>query len=111
MSEASSGSTARQGDVLRFLAEALAPYLREQFKNTVEHQPGFYSQRNSPLGRRKHLDMVRRGTLPGHRVGRDVLVRRELVDAFIEAREAEKRAAPIGQDALAGWGVKPKRTS
>ncbi len=110
MSEASSGSTARTGDVLRFLAEALAPYLREQLKNTVEHQAGFYSQRNSPLGRRKHLAMVRRGALPGHRVGRDVLVRRELVDAFIETREAGRRAAPLSQDALVGWGVKPKRT-
>ena len=110
MSQASSRSTARQGDVLRFLAEALAPYLREQFKDS-DQQTGFYSQRNSPLGRRKHLDLVRRGALPGHRVGRDVLVRRELVDTFIEAREAGKRAEPIGQDALAGWGLRPKRTS
>jgi excisionase family DNA binding protein len=110
MSEASSASTARQGDVLRFLAEALAPYLREQFRNSVEHQTGFYSQHNSPLGRRKHLDMVRSGVLPGHRVGRDVLVRRELVDAFIETREAARREPPIGQDPLADWGVTPKRT-
>jgi len=109
MSEASSKPTARQGDVLRFLAEALAPYLREHFSNGTEQRAVFYNQRDSPLGRRKHLAMVRRGALPGNRVGRDVLIRRELVDRFIETQRAATRGSSKAQDPLAGWGVKPKR--
>lgn len=111
MSEASNKPTARQGDVLRFLSEALAPYLREHFNNGPEHRAVFYNQRDSPLGRRKQLAMVRRGVLPGNRVGRDVLIRRELVDRFIETQQAATRGSSKAQDPLVGWGVKPKRSS
>lgn len=45
-------------------------------------------QSASPLGRRAHLAAVRRGELPGRRVGKKVLVRRADLDAYIAERGA-----------------------
>jgi excisionase family DNA binding protein len=87
-----SGVPALGGEAaLRLLAEALAPHLRQHFRPTEGHA-GFYSQYDSPLGRTRHLELVRRGTLPGNKVGRRVLVRRDRVDAYIEAHAASPRS-------------------
>jgi len=40
-------------------------------------------QGSSPLGRRRHLDLVRNGALPGTRSGKLVLVRRADLDAYL----------------------------
>lgn len=47
-------------------------------------------QKSSPLGRRRHLEAVRRGALKGHRVNGLVLVRRADIDKYI----AEHRVQP-----------------
>lgn len=110
MSEASSASAARKVEVMRLLAEALAPYLRDHFEDSRQPR-GFYSQRDSPLGRRKHLALVRRGVLVGHRVGRDVLVRCEEVHAFIQSVPTTRASAHDEDDALSEWGVASRRST
>lgn len=46
-------------------------------------------QRTSPLGRRRHCELSKRGKLPGaHKVNGYWLVRRKDIDAYIEKHEA-----------------------
>ena len=101
MFQASSKHAARNGEVLRIVAQALAPYLCELFQLRT---PEFYDQTNSPLGRRKHLDLVRSGTLPGQKVGRRVRVAREAIDRYMaEHGRLQHRSTRV--DDLAEWGV------
>jgi hypothetical protein len=74
------------------------------------------SQKDSPLGRARHLRLVRTGELPGCKVDKLVLVRRWHIDAYIQkhhvtptgAKELEDEAAEV--DALVrGEGLAPKR--
>ena len=96
---------------LRLLAEALAPHLRQHFKPDSEGQAGYYSQHDSPLGRTRHLELARRGTLPATKVGRRVLVPRERVHAYIEQHRAPRRLEPADDaDVLADWGLTGRRS-
>jgi excisionase family DNA binding protein len=91
-------------DLFRLLANLLAPYLS---RSAIEAGPAYYDQGNSPLGRRRHLDLVRRGLLLGHKVGRKVLVRRDAVDAYVEGQKPGHVAVatdPAG--VLSDWGLK-----
>jgi hypothetical protein len=47
-------------------------------------------QDHSPLKKRAHLDAVRRGDLAGRKVGAQVFVRREELDAYIERHRIVK---------------------
>lgn len=101
-----SGSLA---DVLRAFAEALLPYLREHLQPTTP-KPEFYSQLDSPLGKRRHLEAARRGTLRATKVGRLVLARREDVDAFIDAQgSAGAKQGHVDEDILSDWGLRSGR--
>jgi len=92
--------------LIRLLAKAIAPYLREDRLRRAEPTPEYYHQGDSPLGRRRHLDLVRGGVLAGRKVGRRVLVRRDDVHAHIEARNAGRLAiAPVVDDPLEDWGL------
>ena len=42
-------------------------------------------QNESPLGKRRHLELVRRGRLPGVRSGKRILVRRSDLDVYLAA--------------------------
>lgn len=42
-------------------------------------------QNESPLGKRRHLELVRRGRLPGVRLGKRILVRRSDLEAYLAA--------------------------
>jgi excisionase family DNA binding protein len=101
-----SGVPAPGGEAaLRLLAAALAPHLRQHFKPN-EAQAGYYSQHDSPLGRARHLELARRGTLPANKIGRRVLVARDRVHAYIEAHGAARRVEPTeDKDLLADWGL------
>lgn len=96
-------------DVLRAFAEALSPYLRDCLQTTHASDPAFYSQANSPLGRRRHLELARCGTLRAKKVGRLVLVARDDVHAFIEKHPARAHAADDQDDPLADWGLASRR--
>lgn len=58
-------------------------------------------QTSSPLGRSAHLAAVRSGKLAGHRVGQLVLVRREDLDRYIEARRVVPKTETVEDDASA----------
>lgn len=58
-------------------------------------------QNTSPLGKHRHLDLVRRGILKGVKQGKRVLVRRLDIDAYMEDNEiAPKPAADDDVDAM-----------
>lgn len=101
-----SGVPAPGGEAaLCLLAAALVPHLRQHFTPT-EAQAGYYSQHDSPLGRTRHLELARRGSLPAIKVGRRVLVPRERVHAYIEQHRAAPRREPADDaDVLADWGL------
>ncbi len=106
-----SGPPAPGGDAaLRLLAEALVPHLRQHLKTDPDGYRGYYSQHDSPLGRTRHLGLARAGTLPGHKVGRRVLVQRDRVDEYIQAHPARCVVDPVDDaDPLADWGLVPRR--
>jgi excisionase family DNA binding protein len=54
-------------------------------------QDEWLDQNRSPLGRRRHLALVREGKLPGHKDGKRVLVRRRDLDSYIEAQQVTMR--------------------
>jgi cell division septation protein DedD len=55
--------------------------------------PGYVDQSTSPLGRRRHIAAVRASRLPGIRVGRRYLARREDVDAYVASSPAAEQPA------------------
>lgn len=97
--------------VLRHLARALLPFIQDELKTTLPpSEPAYYSQHDSPLGRRRHLALVRSGQLEGKKVGRLVLVPRKLVHAFIESHRLpplQERAAV--DDPLSDWDLTSRR--
>jgi hypothetical protein len=93
-------------DVLAVLADALAPYLRESLGDqSSDPGPVFYSQSDSPLGRRRHLELTRTGVLTGRKVGRRVLVLREDVHSYIDGRHDAPRESEEDGDVLVDWGL------
>lgn len=108
----SKGTNGRESgkDVLRAFAEALIPYLREGLQvSDSPSEPAFYSQANSPLGRRRHLELARLGTLHAKKVGRLVLIPREDVHAFIERHPARPRTSENPDNPLTDWGLVSRR--
>lgn len=109
MTQRSSADTARKGDseVLRVVAEALAPYLREYIHPAEQVSRTYYSQLDSPLGRRRYLDLVHRHVLCGKKLGRLVLVRRDELHAYIEAQPTASRSSG-GENILEDWGLQTR---
>lgn len=62
-------------------------------------EPGWVAQAQSPLGRRVHCNLVRKGVLRGHKVGKRVLVRHEDLDRYIESHAAAAAAVPAQPEA------------
>ncbi|MBK6694816.1 MAG: helix-turn-helix domain-containing protein [Myxococcales bacterium] len=58
----------------------------------VTPPPELVDQHASPLGKSKHLRLVRSGELPAVKAGKRVLVRREDLDAWLAAHAAEPQA-------------------
>lgn len=58
-------------------------------------------QKSSPLGRERHCRLVREGILPGSKDGRNILVKRSDIDAYlaktrvvkVNVEDADERAA------------------
>lgn len=105
MSKSIEGRESRK-DVLRAFAEALIPYLRDCLQTAeCPSAPAFYSQANSPLGRRRHLELARCGTLQARKVGRLALIPRDDVHAFIERHPVRLRSSESPNNPLADWGL------
>jgi hypothetical protein len=95
--------------VLRVLAQALAPYLRQELTSTDSTEPEYYHQNNSPLGRQRYLSLVRRGVLRGRKVGKRVLVARRDMAAFLEEHPRASLDAATTSDPLEDWGLARRR--
>ncbi|MDX2055677.1 MAG: hypothetical protein SFV15_24960 [Polyangiaceae bacterium] len=92
-------------EVFRLLARLIAPYLTELGQTEAEL---YYDQHTSPLGKRRHLNLARRGALPAHKVGRRVLVRHVDVHAYIVAHRVPAVAYEPDSDPLADWELARK---
>ena len=94
-------------DPFAALAEALAPHLVRHLQLPAER--AFYSQHDSPLGRRQHLELARSGAIESYKVGRLVLVRRDELHRFIESRATtSSRIKETEDDVLAAWDLEPE---
>jgi len=89
--------TSKRGQLLRALADAnlAAAEAARQLADLEDRATGdeYYDQLTSPLGKLAHLRAVAAGKLPGRRVGKKILVRREDMHAFIET--AAPRSKPV----------------
>lgn len=114
MPKASGVPAVSPDEALRAFADALAPYLALHFDAKWRDDVSYFSQYDSPLRRKRHLELVRMGALPGNKVGRLVLVRKEHVRGYIEQSTARVEATCDGRgsqaeadqsDLLADWGL------
>ncbi len=76
---------ARIARAKRVIADAITDLVEAQVARGVVASE-WVDQDSSPLGRRRHLKLVREGVLKGVREGRKVLARRRDVDAYLEKR-------------------------
>lgn len=63
--------------------------LVDEIVNAIESQTTaseWVDQKSSPLGRRRHCELVRSGKLPGKKDGGRVLVRRAHLEAYLEKK-------------------------
>jgi len=66
--------------------------------------PGYVDQSASPLGPRRHIRAIRSGRVPGRKVGRRYLARKEDLDAYFaklaepDATDAESADAQVVRD-------------
>jgi hypothetical protein len=77
---------------VRALSSALEQYVRLTLEGVVGPDE-WVSQRESPLGVRRHLEAVRRGDLPGVKAGKLILVRRVDLETYLRKREVSVRSA------------------
>ena len=80
------------------LAKRVAALVVEKLRG--DNIAGFVDQSESPLGRRTHIEAVRSGKLPGKRIGRRYLVRREDLDLFVAANSSAVQERPQSTDRI-----------
>ncbi|MFO0591876.1 MAG: helix-turn-helix domain-containing protein [Polyangiaceae bacterium] len=86
------------GAVLSMFAHLLAPFMAAALARAPQNDPedGWVDQPCSPLGRRLHCSLARRGALPARKLGRRWLVKRTVVEAYIaeHGKAAEPTPSP-----------------
>jgi hypothetical protein len=114
MSKNSNSSANDHTDPVWSIAKILAPYLKQLLPGPGSSPITYYHQHNSPLGKRVHLDLVRRGVLRGHKVARKVLVLCEDLHRYIDSQKPEPpppeppSPEPPAEDPLSDWDLKRK---
>ncbi|HET9954133.1 MAG TPA: helix-turn-helix domain-containing protein [Polyangiaceae bacterium] len=80
------------------LAELYRLVASEHERLAKESDDEYVDQRHSPLGPRRHCELVRTGELPGYRGSRKrILVRRADIDSYLERNRilpTETKSAP-----------------
>lgn len=79
----------------RTIAEGVSELVEARL-SLADASNDWVDQYKSPLGKRRHLDLVRTGKLQGRKLGRRVLVRRVDLNAHIE-REGLARGRPADE--------------
>jgi excisionase family DNA binding protein len=79
--------------------------LIDEIVNAIEQQSTgaeWVDQKSSPLGRDRHMRLVRAGTLPGKKDGRRVLVRRADIERYLQTKTVTKSdpAADLEREAV-----------
>jgi hypothetical protein len=95
----SAHASADAGAALSALVDLIADAVVQRLKG-AEVAPGsgaqapssWYNQDTSPLARRTYLALCRSGRVEGRRVGKMVLVRRDVLDAWILTHGTERTA-------------------
>lgn len=101
--EGANGHGARGEQIARLLARLLAPYLAAELRRAPADD--WCDQDTSPLGRRRHRELAKRGAFPAFKDGRRWRARRADVEAYIQAL---RTAGPLeGAPSLAAAGAPP----
>jgi excisionase family DNA binding protein len=88
---------ARKDMAARALIDAIERFVRECFRER-DARDEWVDQERSPLGRRRHLALVRRGELPAVKDGKRVLVKRCDLDTYLREHRVEIRAGDLHRD-------------
>jgi hypothetical protein len=74
----------------------LAAWIRQIVRDEigVPDPSDWIDQYASPLGKRRHLELVRAGLLKGRKDGKTVYVRRGEIDAYLEAHAVAPKSQP-----------------
>jgi excisionase family DNA binding protein len=80
----------------RTIAEGISEMIEATIARGVAANE-WVDQNHSPLGKRKHLELARAGKLPSKKVGRDVLVKRDDLNAYIQ-REGISRGRSVDDE-------------
>jgi len=83
----------------RLIAEAIAEMVSAMIAKGVSGSE-WVDQTSSPLGRQRHLRLVRKGILKAARDGRRVLVRRADHDAYLESTRRISVPDDANEDAI-----------
>ncbi|HWA24390.1 MAG TPA: helix-turn-helix domain-containing protein [Lacunisphaera sp.] len=96
------------GKELAALADALIDAVVERVADRVVDKlrggeiVGYVDQADSPLGRRRHIQAIRSGALPGTQVGRRYLVRKVDLEKYIaQSSDVTTATPPDAVEALA----------
>lgn len=90
---------ARIDAACRTIANAIDELVKARLEKGMAAQE-LVDQDDSPLGRRRHLELVRAGKLRAARDGRRVLVRRSDIEAYLAEHEVKPR--PVTEDDVDG---------
>lgn len=83
---------------IRAAAERFADEIAEAMESQFAQQSEWIDQHRSPLGKRRHLRLVRDGKLPAKKDGRLVLVRAVDIDAYLAQRPAIPVSVEVDDD-------------
>lgn len=91
-------ATLRLADVSlgEVIEERIRAIVREELESRVSDE--WIDQTSAPIPRKSYLRLVREGKLPGRKVGKQVLVRRKDLEAFIDTHRPEPRGQEQATD-------------
>jgi hypothetical protein len=85
---------------LELIARAIAPAIARAVVDELRASDDeWLDQKSSPLGARRHCAAIRSGELPGRRIGRRYLAKRDDVEAYVKQQAKKPRKAKADDDA------------
>lgn len=81
------------------LLHALETFIAELLACRNASADDWIDQDHSPLGKWRHLKLVREGTIPGHKSGKKILIRREDLDEYLRKHAVQVKRTGASQPA------------